>query len=478
MILQKTREDLERTVKEGGSVPFGFEFSNRPREPTSIPPMATSCSVFDSPKKNNSTAPIISMPKTSWPPRPTIGTYPTQLQSPLKYGVPMPIRTLSYSLPPLLDNKAAETTQPKLPPFHSILNELQSNDNLSTYPHGITSYCIPISPEYYAKVNQTVVHNRCQQLSSKNQEHAAMGLILFNHAKTRVDQLTPQQQQQHLPHMGQAPKSKKMLLTRLQRKPSPSASSAMRKGRRMSASNTDQKECCVKGCSNDVSNRLRFSLRTLEMTDFKEECIKNEWNKVCPSCYFSDLYRYKKANGGGTNSPKSNTAKRSPTTKKDTFEATTTANKNSVYTGYDHNTGRTVQMISAPLHLSTTNVGTTQPTASILETRPISTVVMSTREGITPVIATPTGSFVTGYNNLASTAVNNSGKPAMQHLTPIPNKKRPRPDTSDVTTNRKSRSVAPVASVDNDASLLMPAALNNQSSTEHPTISTRCLRIF
>jgi hypothetical protein len=63
-----------------------------------------------------------------------------------------------------------------------------------------------------------------------------------------------------------------------------------------SGSSAAQLECCVKGCDNIVTNRLRFSLRCLTEKDFKPDFIAQNMNKVCHYHYFADLYKYKKAN--------------------------------------------------------------------------------------------------------------------------------------------------------------------------------------
>jgi len=59
-----------------------------------------------------------------------------------------------------------------------------------------------------------------------------------------------------------------------------------------------QSECCLIGCHNTVTNRLRFSLRCHKHEDFKQEFLDNGWNKVCHYHYFSDLYKYKKMTHG------------------------------------------------------------------------------------------------------------------------------------------------------------------------------------
>jgi len=77
---------------------------------------------------------------------------------------------------------------------------------------------------------------------------------------------------------------------------------------------TAQNECCLIGCHNSVTNRLRFSLRCHKNEDFKQEFLDNGWNKVCHYHYFSDLYKYKKmthgtaknGNNGGTTGRKTN----------------------------------------------------------------------------------------------------------------------------------------------------------------------------
>jgi hypothetical protein len=59
-----------------------------------------------------------------------------------------------------------------------------------------------------------------------------------------------------------------------------------------------QGECCLIGCHNSVTNRLRFSLRCHKNEDFKQDFLENGWNKVCHYHYFSDLYKYKKMTHG------------------------------------------------------------------------------------------------------------------------------------------------------------------------------------
>ncbi|KAL0487494.1 bioB [Acrasis kona] len=51
--------------------------------------------------------------------------------------------------------------------------------------------------------------------------------------------------------------------------------------------------CCLSGCNNAVTNRLRFSLR--RSYTFKDDYIATNWNKVCQYHYFSDLYQHKKS---------------------------------------------------------------------------------------------------------------------------------------------------------------------------------------
>lgn len=81
--------------------------------------------------------------------------------------------------------------------------------------------------------------------------------------------------------------------------------------------NHEQKSCCLKDCHNSVTNRLRFSLRTHKPEDFREEFIQNGWNKVCHYHYFSDLYKFKKANHGNIPKPLSKGKKK---VKKEEFE--------------------------------------------------------------------------------------------------------------------------------------------------------------
>jgi hypothetical protein len=54
-----------------------------------------------------------------------------------------------------------------------------------------------------------------------------------------------------------------------------------------------QTSCCLSGCGNAVTNRLRFSLR--RNYTFKNEFLDRNWNKVCQYHYFSDLYQHKKS---------------------------------------------------------------------------------------------------------------------------------------------------------------------------------------
>jgi len=58
-----------------------------------------------------------------------------------------------------------------------------------------------------------------------------------------------------------------------------------------------QPHCCIRGCHQSVTNRLRFSLRCLTTKDFLPHFLEQEWNKVCHYHYFSDLYKFKKKNG-------------------------------------------------------------------------------------------------------------------------------------------------------------------------------------
>jgi hypothetical protein len=59
-----------------------------------------------------------------------------------------------------------------------------------------------------------------------------------------------------------------------------------------SADADSQCTCCITGCGNVVTNRLRFSLR--RPNTFKEEHLEKNWNKVCGYHYFHDLYQHKK----------------------------------------------------------------------------------------------------------------------------------------------------------------------------------------
>jgi len=54
----------------------------------------------------------------------------------------------------------------------------------------------------------------------------------------------------------------------------------------------EQCSCCLDGCNNSVTNRLRFSLRG--QYSFKLNFLDSGWNKVCAYHYFRDLYQHKK----------------------------------------------------------------------------------------------------------------------------------------------------------------------------------------
>lgn len=85
-----------------------------------------------------------------------------------------------------------------------------------------------------------------------------------------------------------------------------------------------QVECCIKGCDNPVTNRLRFSLRCLSEDDFKPEFIQKSFNKVCHYHYFADLYRYKKANKAKNNGAATTTGATTGATTTTTSVTTTT----------------------------------------------------------------------------------------------------------------------------------------------------------
>lgn len=70
-----------------------------------------------------------------------------------------------------------------------------------------------------------------------------------------------------------------------------------------SATASQQTVCCLIGCENPVTNRLRFSLRCHSESDFKSEFIALGMNKVCHYHYFADLYQYKKATRAGKKLP-------------------------------------------------------------------------------------------------------------------------------------------------------------------------------
>lgn len=57
---------------------------------------------------------------------------------------------------------------------------------------------------------------------------------------------------------------------------------------------TEQVECCLLNCHNPCSNRLRFSLKSLELTHFKPDYLEKDWNRICNYCYFHTLYTFKK----------------------------------------------------------------------------------------------------------------------------------------------------------------------------------------
>ena len=65
----------------------------------------------------------------------------------------------------------------------------------------------------------------------------------------------------------------------------------------------EQSLCCIGGCDNVITNRLRFSLRTHEEADFKQEYLEIGWNRICHYHYFADLYKYKKLVNGTTSKP-------------------------------------------------------------------------------------------------------------------------------------------------------------------------------
>lgn len=66
---------------------------------------------------------------------------------------------------------------------------------------------------------------------------------------------------------------------------------------------SQQTICCLIGCENPVTNRLRFSLRCHNENDFRPEFIALGMNKVCHYHYFADLYQYKKATRAGKKLP-------------------------------------------------------------------------------------------------------------------------------------------------------------------------------
>lgn len=60
------------------------------------------------------------------------------------------------------------------------------------------------------------------------------------------------------------------------------------------ANSTEQLECCLLNCHNPCSNRLRFSLKSLDATHFKPDFLDKDWNRICNYCYFHTLYTFKK----------------------------------------------------------------------------------------------------------------------------------------------------------------------------------------
>jgi len=103
------------------------------------------------------------------------------------------------------------------------------------------------------------------------------------------------------------------------RKRSASNGSSNQKKNNNNNSNANaQAECCIIGCDNTVTNRLRFSLRCHKEDDFKSEFLDQGWNKVCHYHYFSDLYKFKKMNKASGNSTAAN--KKKPVAKKTTTQ--------------------------------------------------------------------------------------------------------------------------------------------------------------
>jgi len=124
---------------------------------------------------------------------------------------------------------------------------------------------------------------------------------------------------------------------------------------------SQQAECCLVGCENPVTNRLRFSLRCHKDDDFKADFISQGFNKVCHYHYFADLYQFKKATRGvpagnkKSTSPKRNPPPPLPSVKRSRAE-------------FDANTARQVTTTT------TTTTTTTLPVVPIMSLPPVASL--------------------------------------------------------------------------------------------------------
>jgi hypothetical protein len=55
-------------------------------------------------------------------------------------------------------------------------------------------------------------------------------------------------------------------------------------------SNSQQKICCIKDCGKHCSNRTRFSLKM--KTEFIDDTVLQNQNKICDNCYARDRYKF------------------------------------------------------------------------------------------------------------------------------------------------------------------------------------------
>jgi hypothetical protein len=127
---------------------------------------------------------------------------------------------------------------------------------------------------------------------------------------TRPQVITRAKQQSSPPTTSSAP----TMPTTTRKRSSSNGSSNQKKNNNSNAN--AQTECCIIGCDNTVTNRLRFSLRCHKEDDFKSEFLDQGWNKVCHYHYFSDLYKFKKMNKASGSSTAAN--KKKPAAKKTT----------------------------------------------------------------------------------------------------------------------------------------------------------------